>query len=345
MQSAFSGCAALTEISLPASVLLVDADAFLGCAGLNTVRMLSADSALPAIGANAFDGCGSGLCFRGFPDSAAEQYAAGHGYRFMSLGVIIGDKSVPDAHFRALVSGRFDLDGDGFLDELKAAAVKELGYSGPTGGEPGPYASLRGVECFPSLEALRCANNRLTALELRGLRNLKTLDCARNALTSLNLTGCPLLLAVAALAEPEFGEDGSVSYLAEGVGSMTVNADMPLCAPVLRLPAVLTDIGSEAFAGIEAAAVIIPEGVTRMEDGAFTDVVIIGAENSEAAAYAKRNGCRFSLTADTSFPGLNGERELKYTAPPAWPEEHYTAIPDILLSLLLLFRLHVILFL
>ena len=62
---------------------------------------------------------------------------------------------------------------------------------------------------------------------------------------------------------------------------------------VLILPQNLIFIESEAFSNVSAEAVVVPVSVTRIEDGAFTNIVIIGVSGSEAEAYCERNGLTF----------------------------------------------------
>ena len=48
--------------------------------------------------------------------------------------------------------------------------------------------SLKGIEHFPYLETLKCANNNLTSLDVSKISRLRELECYCNQLTSLNVT-------------------------------------------------------------------------------------------------------------------------------------------------------------
>lgn len=65
-----------------------------------------------------------------------------------------------------------------------------------------------------------------------------------------------------------------------------------------KLPASLRFIDEEAFEGTAAAAVYVPESVEHIADDAFEgvdDLTVYGAENSEAEAWAARNGHAFVI--------------------------------------------------
>ena len=63
---------------------------------------------------------------------------------------------------------------------------------------------------------------------------------------------------------------------------------------MLRLPADLTTIGPEAFVGVGADAVYIPQGVTSIAADAFDDgITIYGVSGSYAQTYAQTNGLPF----------------------------------------------------
>ncbi|MFB6362657.1 hypothetical protein ACFCP7_01170 [Paenibacillus elgii] len=49
-----------------------------------------------------------------------------------------------------------------------------------------PFASLKGIEHFASLDELDCSFNNLTELDISGNRNLKILKCEGNKLTRLD---------------------------------------------------------------------------------------------------------------------------------------------------------------
>ena len=62
---------------------------------------------------------------------------------------------------------------------------------------------------------------------------------------------------------------------------------------LLVLPAALTEIEPEAFAGVAADAVVVPAGVMEIGEGAFSDVIILGWPGTAAEDYADANGLTF----------------------------------------------------
>ncbi len=175
-------------------------------------------------------------------------------------------------------------------------------------------------ECA-ALRRLSCANNSLTALDLSGyyllttltcqsnqlkelhVNNcpvLKTLTCQWNALTELNLSGCDALLTLMQNVDPVI-VGGVVSYGVNYNSSAILSYDEGVLqyanpTPDLTLPAALTAIGSEAFAGGSFASVYIPAGVTSIAPDAFgdrTSLTIIGVPGSAAEIFAQNHGFDF----------------------------------------------------
>ncbi|MBQ9294289.1 MAG: leucine-rich repeat domain-containing protein [Bacteroidaceae bacterium] len=99
--------------------------------------------------------------------------------------VDINETNFPDDTFRSYVSENFDENKDGRLTYLGEANsnyfnnIIDVSNKGLT--------SLKGIEHFPYLETLKCANNNLTSLDVSKLPQLQDLDCHSNQLTSLNV--------------------------------------------------------------------------------------------------------------------------------------------------------------
>ncbi|MBQ6191239.1 MAG: leucine-rich repeat domain-containing protein [Bacteroidaceae bacterium] len=99
--------------------------------------------------------------------------------------VDINETNFPDDTFRSYVSENFDKNKDGRLTYLGEANsnyfnnIIDVSNKGLT--------SLKGIEHFPYLETLKCANNNLTSLDVSKLPQLQDLDCHSNQLTSLNV--------------------------------------------------------------------------------------------------------------------------------------------------------------
>lgn len=104
-----------------------------------------------------------------------------------TAGCAIDDWNFPDDKFRAIVQQQFDADGDGMLspEEIEAATALDCGGKG--------IASLKGVERLTALTVLRCAGNKLTALDVSRNAALQELYCGDNLLTALSVGRNPAL--------------------------------------------------------------------------------------------------------------------------------------------------------
>ena len=91
---------------------------------------------------------------------------------------------------------------------------------------------------------------------------------------------------------------GTVTITATAVNNESISASATLSVTkdfqcILRLPVNLTEIGSEAFAGLPAAeAVRIPESVTSIADDAFSgsSMIILAPDGSYAITWAQDHG-------------------------------------------------------
>ena len=157
------------------------------------------------------------------------------------------------------------------------------------------------LEGCSSLEYLMCQNNRLTSLDITGCPGMQLVRCYGNPISSLDLSHNPALwglnvydtllrvvdvsacpLIVSAVAPQYYEEDPDIDDYAwyaretdagdifwigitRGMLIKTDSRDYT----VLKLPSSLTEIGSEAFAGVAADIVIVPEGCERIGSLAF----------------------------------------------------------------------------
>ena len=150
------------------------------------------------------------------------------------------------------------------------------------------------------LTELTCQGNELTNLYVNNCPALKTLTCQRNKLTELDLSGCDALLTLMQNVDPVI-MGGVVSYGVNYTSSAILSYDEGVLqyanpTPDLTLPAALTAIGSEAFAGGSFACVSIPAGVTSIAPDAFgnrTGLTIIGVPGSAAEDFARAHGFDF----------------------------------------------------
>ena len=170
--------------------------------------------------------------------------------------------------------------------------------------------------------SLDCRNNLLSSLDTSHRVDLYNLDCSCNQLTSLQVTGCEELSLLSAHGNllQELDIDGT-AMVVEWVGDSfidnlpvkTWNFDLtfdpstllrcgseiiydPAGQPVMNLPTFflplsLTTIQEDAFSGIAATAVLIPESVENIvgdpfSGSAVTDIYIY--PDSPAEAFAAR---------------------------------------------------------
>lgn len=96
--------------------------------------------------------------------------------------VAVSDENFPDPAFRSYVLNIFDADEDGFLSINEIAAVQMIDV------RKTEIFSLEGIEFFPFLQVLWCAEAELTALDVSGNAELYDLMCYGNALTELDVT-------------------------------------------------------------------------------------------------------------------------------------------------------------
>ena len=116
-------------------------------------------------------------------------------------------------------------------------------------------------------------------------------------MTSLNLESCNALITLINSVEP-IRRNGAVTYGNSGSFTLCFDEDVQCFTafPDLTLPASLSEIGSEAFAGSEFDSLYIPESVTTIAEDAFGDrtgLTIIGVPGSAAEIFAQNHGFDF----------------------------------------------------
>ena len=92
-----------------------------------------------------------------------------------------------DSKFESYLVERFDLDGDGEISPYEASLVVEIDCSDRD------IWRLDGIEDFPNLEVLICANNDILLVNVSKNTKLRTLICDGNSIATINVTNNPLL--------------------------------------------------------------------------------------------------------------------------------------------------------
>ena len=180
--------------------------------------------------------------------------------------ISIDETNFPDSAFRTLVSA-FDTDGSGGLSGTEIMAVSVIDCAGQQIGD------LEGLSHFTGLTALNCANNSLTALNLRRLGGVAWLDCSGNDLPELDLSYCPALTALRLTQTPDSAE-GVLTYTD---GTRLLRYDGGAFEP----------LGSRA-------EVTVPEEIAA--DGSTTFSAAIFGTNGETVA----NAVNVALTTDAA---------------------------------------------
>lgn len=149
------------------------------------------------------------------------------------------------------------------LDFSTCANLRDLGC------QDNSLVSLNLTGC-DLLSGLGCSDNQLNTLDLSTCVNLVGLTCNGNPMTSVDLTSCPALVRLMYTAEPT-ETDGLVSYTDDN-GMITCDSTLSLLVTsLLELPANLTVIEDEAFAGGSFVYVVVPEGTVSVGPHAFAN--------------------------------------------------------------------------
>ena len=157
------------------------------------------------------------------------------------------------------------------------------------------------VSSCAALEKLYCHDNRLTSLVLGHCDSLCELFCFGNQLKRLDLTGTPLILNAILNGARQTTDEGT-DYYTDQTAQFEVDPTVILLtggtvivpSSYILLPASLTQVEAEAFAGSGAIAMIVPESVNSIGADAFpADATIYGVADSAAQTWAASSGSEF----------------------------------------------------
>ena len=90
---------------------------------------------------------------------------------------------IPDTNFLNALIAQADLNSDGMISRSEALKVDSLSLINKG------ITDLKGIEAFLNLKYLLCAQNNLSALDVRPLTKLEELYCQENDLTTLKVDG------------------------------------------------------------------------------------------------------------------------------------------------------------
>lgn len=90
---------------------------------------------------------------------------------------------IPDTNFLNALIAQADLNSDGMISRSEALKVDSLSLINKG------ITDLKGIEAFLNLKYLLCAQNNLSALDVRPLTKLEELYCQANDLTTLKVDG------------------------------------------------------------------------------------------------------------------------------------------------------------
>lgn len=149
------------------------------------------------------------------------------------------------------------------LDFSTCANLNDLGC------QNNALVSLNLTGCT-KLSGIGCGGNQLNTLDLSSCVNLCNLICDDNPMTTLDLSSCPALVRIFCTVQPTEA-DGLLFYSADGSMICCASTLSLFITDLLELPAGLTDIEEEAFAGGSFVYVNVPSGTVSIGPRAFAD--------------------------------------------------------------------------
>ena len=265
--SAFSGCGGLTEIAIPASVEQIGRSAFSGCSALTKVNYNAVSAADPGPGSDVFYGTGS---------------ASG------DFAVVFGEsvKSIPAYLFGDCV----DLTG-----VTIGGNVTSIGSSA--------FRNCRGLKEI----AIPASVTSIGEYAFSGCRNLTevTIEAGATSIGSHAFYSCSSLTEVTieagatSIGSHAFYGCSNLTEVTMGAGVTSIGASaFENCSDLMEItiPEGVTSIGRYAFCGCSSlTGITIPEGVTSIDPYAFSN-----CSNLTSVTFKNTEGWRHASTSTAS---------------------------------------------
>jgi hypothetical protein len=275
---AFYGCTSLTSIELPAGLTSIGVSAFFDCTSLASIEL---PASLTSLGNWAFRNC-----------TALTSIELPSGLTSLGYGAFYGCTSLTSIKL-----------------PLSLTSIDYGAFYGCT--------SLTNVELPLSLTSIGDE-------AFSGCKSLTSVELPAS-LTSIGdeaFYDCTALEAVTVLnTDTVFGEDifqgtgenltifGYTGSTAESYATANSIPFVPLDAPAFFLPAALTALEDEAFAGIAARSVVIPKTVTSITGDPFAGsqvTTIYGYPDTPAQTFAAAKGYNFVAITDALLAAFRG---------------------------------------
>ena len=307
--STFSGCSSLEEVHIPASVTVINSGAFLNCTGLKDVYYSDYRSEWDKIDIKGNNSCltdaaihckvteiESGTCGNGVQwvlDSDGVLTVSGTGRMndfegtrpwsayydsVKSIQIMKGVSSIGDKAF----------NGFTFLTEVTIPdSVTRIGDSAFYHCYKLPAVTIPASVTFIGLHAFCWCE---------GLAEITVLnpDVVIDRFAFYELDPAAVIYGWTGSTAETYAAENNISFQSLGAAPHTES-------PVFFLPEDLTGISSQAFHGIKAWGVVIPEKVTSISGNPFADSgvqVIYGYHDSAAEAFAAEYGYTFIVIDD-----------------------------------------------
>ena len=246
-EGAFSGCSGLTSLTIPNSVTSIGGRVFADC--WNLVDVYCYAESVPNTNSNVFDDSNIGSATLYVPTSSLNSYRTTAPWNYFRIIIPIDFSPIiafADAEVKDLCVVNWDLNDDGELSEVEAAAVNDLGGVFRVSS----ITSFNELQYFTGLTSIGnsafAGCGHLTSITIpKGVTSIGNSAFARCGLTSVTIP------------EGVTSIGGSVFEECSNLTSVTI-------------PEGVTSIGNSAFAGcMNLTSITIPEGVTSIGDSTF----------------------------------------------------------------------------